>query len=369
MGTKRTETDSVVWAATQTNRTLHHAFDTDGRALCNPSIRAHTTSNPRAGISDFYSREHIEAQPFFKVHDRCVKKLAERQAEAAEQAAADQTPQPQWRTLKGVETPFRIHTHDGTPLRRNDTPATESMTITDMTCRGGVRYGTTADGHEVTLWGTATRYWVTSGAEQTAPAPEAPRADEVTIPAALVDYLDGTGIVTGADDADPMSKATREALAAGRSGQGNALIIRPTLDVLHVISEHAEALLTTDEATPAEREAAALWVERAGHARARIKAETVAPEITRASVDAYLARTYPALVAPEQAERHAVEHDGTAAGSTPADDATDAHAASAEPEPDNGTWRGGWITGTPSTPTGEVLFDLSPVDEQGALFA
>ncbi|WP_326797460.1 hypothetical protein OG946_20235 [Streptomyces sp. NBC_01808] len=179
---------------------------------------------------------------------------------------------PEWRTLKGVTTPFRIHTNsDGHPLGRKDTPGDETMTIVDMELRGSVRYGTTADGRKVILWGVATRYWVTTGAGEEPTNDEQPAAPhsgrEVTIPGALADFLAGTNLATGADDHDPASKATREALDAGRRGRGRTLIIRPTIDVLHVISEYAETLLAPGfEATPAERRAAKLWIERAGHA-------------------------------------------------------------------------------------------------------
>ncbi|MFI8850769.1 hypothetical protein ACIGW3_11375 [Streptomyces sp. NPDC053499] len=112
---------------------------------------------------------------------------------------------------------------------------------------------------------------------------------DITIPGALADFLAGTNLATGADDHDPASRATREALDAGRRGRGRTLIITPTIDVLHVISEYAETLLTTDEATRAERRAARLWIERAGHARPRTPANTTeqtthddAPVIVRA---------------------------------------------------------------------------------------
>ncbi|MHA4819343.1 hypothetical protein ACXZ65_33895 [Streptomyces aculeolatus] len=47
-------------------------------------------------------------------------------------------------------------------------------------------------------------------------------------------------------------------------------------------------------------EGGAEWIADNCHAASEQPAETVAPEVTRASVDAYLARTYPALFAPEQ---------------------------------------------------------------------
>ncbi|MFG2650946.1 hypothetical protein [Streptomyces sp. NPDC048436] len=111
--------------------------------------------------------------------------------------------------------------------------------------------------------------------EQTAPtAPAARRSGEVTIPGALADHLAHTNLATGSDDHDPTSKATREALDAGRRGRGRTLIIKPqSIDVLNVISEYAESLLTADDATRAERTAAQKWVELAGHARKQAAAE------------------------------------------------------------------------------------------------
>ncbi|MEU4998263.1 hypothetical protein [Streptomyces sp. NPDC021622] len=149
-------------------------------------------------------------------------------------------------------------------------------------------------------------------AEQTAPsAPAAPRSGEVTIPGALADHLADTNLATGADDHDPASKATREALDAGRRGRGRTLIIKPgSTDVLNVISEYADTLLGADETTPAERRAAQKWVEQAGHARKQLAA-------------------------------------------------TAKEAADAE-----GTWQGAWI-GEQSV---DALFDVERPTEQGALF-
>ncbi|MEI5099013.1 hypothetical protein RB200_10685 [Streptomyces sp. PmtG] len=87
---------------------------------------------------------------------------------------------------------------------------------------------------------------------ETAPtAPAAPRSGEVTIPGALADHLAETNLATGADDFDPASKATREALDAGRRGRGRTLIIKPgSTDVLNVISEYADALLGAEAKPP-----------------------------------------------------------------------------------------------------------------------
>ncbi|UNZ18885.1 hypothetical protein [Streptomyces sp. 891-h] len=140
---------------------------------------------------------------------------------------------------------------------------------------------------------------------------------DITIPGALADFLAGTNLATGADDHDPASRATREALDAGRRGRGRTLIITPTIDVLHVISEYAETLLATDEATRAERRAARLWIERAGHARHRVPAQTkqatdAAPVILRADEvrpgDTVLACFGDDLTVDTATEAHAIEH-------------------------------------------------------------
>ncbi|MGW5851987.1 hypothetical protein ACWFQ8_29255 [Streptomyces sp. NPDC055254] len=70
----------TIWAYTKSNAVLGHAFDADGRALCNRRIR------PRVD-GQFSTRETIAERPTSQAHDRCVKKVAER-AEAERLAAA-----------------------------------------------------------------------------------------------------------------------------------------------------------------------------------------------------------------------------------------------------------------------------------------
>ncbi|MEV2203753.1 hypothetical protein AB0E11_27855 [Streptomyces fradiae] len=95
----------------------------------------------------------------------------------------------------------------------------------------------------------------------------------VTIPGALADFLAGSSLAEGENDHDPAHLATRLCLEAGKRGRGRTLIIHPTsTDVLDVISQHAETLLNA-EPTTAERRAARLWIERAGHARPTVKTE------------------------------------------------------------------------------------------------
>lgn len=102
---------------------------------------------------------------------------------------------------------------------------------------------------------------------------------EITIPGALADFLAGTNLVSGADDRCPLSKATREALEAGRHGRGSTLIITPSLDVLRVIGEYAETLLdmSDEEISRSERDAARLWVKRATDARTKLRAAAAKP--------------------------------------------------------------------------------------------
>ncbi|MFI5867740.1 hypothetical protein [Streptomyces sp. NPDC051546] len=72
----------TIWAVTNSNILLAHAFGADGRALCNRRIR------PREASEDLFStREAIAKRPMTHAHDRCVKKVAER-AEAERLAAA-----------------------------------------------------------------------------------------------------------------------------------------------------------------------------------------------------------------------------------------------------------------------------------------
>lgn len=105
---------------------------------------------------------------------------------------------------------------------------------------------------------------------------------DITIPGALADFIADSNLATGADDHDPASKATREAFEAGRAGRGRTIVITPTLEVLNVISEFAETLLAFGpEATRAERRAARLWIERAGHARPRLTHSETQPDTAR----------------------------------------------------------------------------------------
>ncbi|MET8399591.1 hypothetical protein [Streptomyces sp900116325] len=89
-------------------------------------------------------------------------------------------------------------------------------------------------------------------------------------------------------------------------------------------------------------------------------AEPLAPaEVTRASVDAYLAREYPALAAFRAADRTADREAAAAEALFAAQLVTEAEATA-------GTWRGEWIG---QAAADGALFTLTPDREQGALFA
>ncbi|MGE9695932.1 hypothetical protein [Streptomyces sp. CH6] len=83
----------------------------------------------------------------------------------------------------------------------------------------------------------------------------------VTIPGALADYLNERFL---SDD------ETRDALDTARRGRGRTLVIKPTSTrVLHFISRYAEHILDMGRAhTRAQRDAARLWIARAGKAPA-----------------------------------------------------------------------------------------------------
>ncbi|WP_404959038.1 hypothetical protein [Streptomyces sp. 147326] len=198
-----------------------------------------------------------------------------------------------------------------------------------------------------------------------APAP-VDRRPEVAIPGPLADILSDSNLATGADDHDPASKATREALDAGRCGRGRTLMIRPgSTDVLDVISEYADTVLHfADDYTSAEVKAAQTWVDRAGHARsyyAKPAQEQQAPE----AVDREEAAAFAAAVRAADAVEHA-EETGAAVATVEEAEALYAAALVTEAEADEGTWRGAWIG---EQQPADVLFAIEggPI-EQGALF-
>ncbi|KAB1141389.1 hypothetical protein F7R91_32710 [Streptomyces luteolifulvus] len=83
----------------------------------------------------------------------------------------------------------------------------------------------------------------------------------VTIPGALADYV--TDQFIGDDE-------TAAVLDAARRGRGRTLVIEPTSPrILHVISRYAESVLAMKR-NRAQRDAARLWIKRAGNSPARM---------------------------------------------------------------------------------------------------
>ncbi|MBK6018525.1 hypothetical protein [Streptomyces sp. MBT53] len=220
----------------------------------------------------------------------------------------------------------------------------------------------------------------------------------VTIPGALADYLTDQFI---SDD------ETRDALDAARRGRGRTLIIEPTSTrVLHVISRFAEAVLDMKR-NRAQRDAARLWIERAGHAPAvmvhRFDDTEEAYDATqcrddirdgdvlvveREGVVGFLRCAWPAAITAEHGELHTVEGDprtvddgryttsvevaekiagehGFALPSTADAEAQLAAEVVTEAEAVAGTWRGEWIG---EQPAADALFVVEQPVEQGALF-
>lgn len=120
-----------------------------------------------------------------------------------------------------------------------------------------------------------------AAAETKAAQERADRRPDVVIPGALADILSEANLMTGADDHDPASKATRIALEGARAGRGRTLVIKPSsTDVLDVISTYADTVLNcADNHTRAEIDAARTWIERAGHARKHYARPTATPTV------------------------------------------------------------------------------------------
>ncbi|WP_406501571.1 hypothetical protein OHA04_27515 [Streptomyces sp. NBC_01590] len=75
---------------------------------------------------------------------------------------------PEWRTLKGLETPFLLYGEesDGRFHPANDRKQCtgEPLVITRTWMSSGTRYGEDSGGREIHLWGVATKYWVAPAA-------------------------------------------------------------------------------------------------------------------------------------------------------------------------------------------------------------
>ncbi|MGW7248837.1 hypothetical protein [Streptomyces decoyicus] len=72
---------------------------------------------------------------------------------------------PEWRTLKGVEAPFRVLakvTESGGiyPTGNRKVPEGERVEVVRLELRHGLRYGHTADGREIYFSGVASKCWV-----------------------------------------------------------------------------------------------------------------------------------------------------------------------------------------------------------------
>ncbi|MGC9536588.1 hypothetical protein [Streptomyces sp. UG1] len=154
------------------------------------------------------------------------------------------------------------------------------------------------------------------------------------IPGALADYLTVE---------PPLDVDTRAALDAARRGRGRTLVIEPkTVAVLHTISRAAERLLDTAGTSRAQRTAARVWLDRAGHA--------------------------PAPVATNAFAVDAVEHaEQVEAGIETVEGAEALYGAQmvTEAEATEGTWRGAWIG---EHQAADALFVVDAPAEQGALF-
>jgi hypothetical protein len=71
--------------------------------------------------------------------------------------------EPEWRTLKGVATPFQVLVTDTKrliPTRDRRTPTGVPVTVARVEKAGGCATGYTADGRRVSFNGNATRMWV-----------------------------------------------------------------------------------------------------------------------------------------------------------------------------------------------------------------
>ncbi|MDQ0949317.1 hypothetical protein QFZ24_003240 [Streptomyces phaeochromogenes] len=224
----------------------------------------------------------------------------------------------------------------------------------------------------------------------------------VTIPGALADHLAAQWIG---------DEETAAALDAARRGRGRTLVIEPTSTrVLHVISRHAEHILSIRGAySRAQIAAARLWIQRAGHAPAILTHRFEDTEeaynatqcrddihdgdvlvIEREGVVGFLRSAWPAaltvahgelhtvtgdprtlddgryVASVEAAEKIAAEHGFPLAEQAEAADAEALHAVQlvTEAEANDGTWQGAWIGQQPT----DGLFALDLPAEQGALF-
>lgn len=116
-------------------------------------------------------------------------------------------------------------------------------------------------------------------ATQEAPAVTAEPTVTLSLPGKFCDWLDGTNLAQGMDDADPDCKATREAYSAGtlrRTPKGYSIkITTGDTTVLNVLREYADTCIDSNlngEPDAAEVRAARTVIERATAARKTLKA-------------------------------------------------------------------------------------------------
>lgn len=149
------------------------------------------------------------------------------------------TAEPQWRTLSGLASPFRIwgeYIDGGIFAKAKDRKQVtgKPIVIVETRMHGSVRYGKTEDGKEMCLWGAATKYWAAPVSTPADPADtcsvcgqeecanevcgtEAPQAPQPPAPRAIEGVVvTHTGTAQGSDPKDashPDVAAARDALA------------------------------------------------------------------------------------------------------------------------------------------------------------
>ncbi|QKW08056.1 hypothetical protein HUT18_18385 [Streptomyces sp. NA04227] len=251
-----------------------------------------------------------------------------------------------------------------------------------------------------------------------------PLGISTVVAGALVEFLEGTQLVTGTEDADPASRATRIALETSTAGRGNSRVFTASLDVIEVITEYAETLLYADERSRDEERAARGWLARVPKMRSEVrrlyrangKAVVHRFTSTRSAYDAtqtrddiedgdllliereqvvgFLNSAWPVAITEQHGELHGLKvpareiEDGmyvasvdaaerlaarlgfalaqTSADSEGAGELAEAVTAVEQSEAADGTWRREWIGAEPSQQL--TLDGTEPDGQQGALF-
>ncbi|WP_030672362.1 hypothetical protein [Streptomyces sp. NRRL B-1347] len=161
-----------------------HSGITELRALIHVACECRVAAT-LVGAHDTIAAAKEQAKAKAHGYNFCSKSLAASDADLKrlglareEPAAAAESPLPdgpEWRTLKGVATPFRLYGEEGEggafrPAGDRKQVTGRPLTITRLEMRGSVRYGTDENGREVYLWGAAAKFWVLPGAPAAAPA-------------------------------------------------------------------------------------------------------------------------------------------------------------------------------------------------------